>query len=275
MAGRRGLVAGALLAVGVAAGGGLLLPDGALASLEARAVAWTSGSPAPVVTPARKAPRKPARPTRKKAALQAAAKQDPKAAGARRSGSGVDLACSCPKKKAAAGARLQAVQPPQVVTGQNPPSAVLVGPGAGGVDRGIADTGTHSDGTWPEYRTGRRYQPGSQADLGATATAATATTGRLAVTWLDIGDPATITYRVGYQPQTWVKASGGSSWTYPAITWVNVPPLGAEGTQTWTLPNATRGLRYTVWLEVDVSTPEDTIGSTRMLLGQQNGVLVP
>ena len=270
MAGRRrGLVAGALLAAGVVTGGALVLPDATVRALESRAVAWTSSSPAPTVTPARKAPKppKPKLPKAKKAA---------KGASAGGSAGGASLACSCAKKKnGAAGARLQAVQPPQVVTRQNPPSAVLVGPGAGGVDRGIADTGTHSDGTWPDYDAGRRYHPGSQANLGVTPTAGPATTGRIAVSWLDIGDPATITYRVGYQPQTWVKASGDSSWTYPAITWVNVPPLGAEGTQTWTLPNATRGLRYTVWLEVDVSTPEDTIGSTRMLLGQQNGVLVP
>ena len=264
MAGRHGALLGALLAVGALGAGAAVLPDGALSALEARAVAWTSGTPAPSATPARKAPKKkPTRKTAPKAASSAAGRSGP-----------VRLTCSCPKKKAAAGARLQAVQPPQVVTEQNPPSAVLVGPGMGGVDRGIADTGRHSDGTWPVYDAGRRYHPGSQATLGVTATAGT-TTGSLAVSWNDIGDPATIRYRVGYQPQTWVKATGDSSWTYPPITWVTVKPLGKEGTNTWTLRTATRGVRYTVWLEVDVSTPEDTIGSTRMLLGQQSGVLVP
>jgi hypothetical protein len=228
------------------------------------------------VTPARKAPQK--KSPKKKATPKRATKAvGAKAVGAKAglSKAGAKLRCACPENgDGVVGARLQAVQGPRVVTGQNPPSARLVGPGAGGTDRGIADTGRHSDGTWPAYEVGRRYHPGSQANLGVTPTA-TGTTGRIAVSWLDIGDPATITYRVGYQPQTWVRATGDSSWTYPAITWVDVTPLGAEGTRTWTLPTATRGVRYTIWLEVDVSTPEDAMGSTRMLLGQQNGVLVP
>lgn len=260
MAGRRGIVVGALLAGAVA--GALALAGGAVEAIEARAVAWTAGEPPQAA--AQPSPK--ARPASAKPAAARSA-----AASGKRSGT-AKLACTCPKK--AAKASPQRVRGPQVVTAQDPPSARLVGPGTGGVDRGIADTGRHSDGTWPQYDAGQRYHPGSQANLGVTATA-TATTGRLVVTWLDIGDPATLTYRVGYQPQTWVKATGDSSWTYPAITWRTVAPLGAQGTQTWTLPTATRGVRYTVWLEVDVSTPEDTLGSTRMLLGQQSGVLVP
>lgn len=283
MAGRRhGLVTGALLTLGVLAGGAALLPADAMASVEARAVAWTTGSAAPApVVPARKAPKKKPpklKATAKRAGTSVAARSvSAKSVSARPGGSrsGASLTCSCPKKAAPAGARLQAVQGPQVVTGQNPPSARLVGPGAGGVDRGIADTGRHSDGTWPEFDAGRRYHPGSQTNLAVTPSAATATTGRIAISWLHIGDPATIRYRVGYQSQKWVPAGGGSSWTYEPITWVEVPPIAAEGTQTWTLAKAVRGERYTVWLEVDVSTPEDTLGSTRMLLGQQNGVLVP
>lgn len=266
MAGRRhGLVAGALLAVGAVAGG-LALSDGAVEALEARAVAWTTGEPAAEPGPAA-APR----PTKRTAKASPAAAL-PGASAAKRSRT-AKLACTC--KKRSGKATLKRIQGPQVVTEQDPPSARLVGPGQGGVDRGIADTGTHSDGTWPDFDPGRRYHPGSQTNLAVTPSAAGAT-GRIAISWLHIGDPATITYRVGYQPQTWVKpATGASSWTYPAITWVNVPPITGEGTQTWTLNRATRGVKYTVWLEVDVSTPEDTIGSTRMLLGQQSGVLVP
>jgi hypothetical protein len=308
MAGRRSsLLTGALVAVALVVAGGTVLADDLAAVLGARTerVAWTGAAPeAAPAAPAKAAKQKAAK---QKAAKQKAAKQKAAARKAAAKASAKKAATKkVPKKKAAkkaagagtvsvagttgygpdgpqgpgtcscaggAGGTLTRMRGPQVVKGGYPPSVRLVAPGQGGVDRGIADTGTHSDGTWYERATPLRYHPGSRLTITATPSP-----GRVDLSWFHNGDPATIRYRVGYQPNTWVRSTvRPNTWTMPPIVWVDVAPAAAEGVMTWRLPRAARGVEYTFWLEVDLSTPppEDTLGSTRMLLAQTSHILVP
>ncbi|WP_088320921.1 hypothetical protein [Kineosporia sp. R_H_3] len=298
MTGRRsGVLTGALVAVALVVAGGTLLADDLAGVLGGATgpVAWTQESAAPEERPGAAA--------KKPAAKKAAAKKD---AAAKKKSAAKQKAAA---KKAAAGATggdaaagavsaagygpdgpqgpgtccsggsgttqggLPRVRGPQVVKGSNPPSVRLVVPGVGGVDRGIADTGTHSDGTQYSLSRPLRYHPGSQTTLEAAPSA-----GRVDLSWFHNGDPATLTYRVGYQPNTWIRSTTRpDTWTTPPIVWVDVPPAAAEGVMSWRLARAARGVEYTFWLEVDLSTPppEDVLGSTRMLLARTSHVLVP
>lgn len=163
---------------------------------------------------------------------------------------------------------------PQVITSDNPPSARLIPPRTKPVDNGIADTGTHSDGRIPQCTCAKKYHQSSQTGVTATPTA-----GRIRVSWYYIGDPAVVSFRVGYQPQTWVPVPGDpTSRTRPPITWVTVAKPAAEGTTGWTLRGATPGTRYDFFLEVEAKTPElsqpeSDSRTTRFQLGSVGGVL--
>ncbi|WP_088282008.1 hypothetical protein [Kineosporia sp. A_224] len=301
MAGRRsGVLTGALVAVTLVLAGGTLLADDLAGVLGGATgpVAWTqeaaapasaqAGKPAAVTKAGPKAGAKKKAASKKKAAAKKAAAKKAAAekAAAERAAAGTVSAagygphgpqgpgtCSCAGGPGTTQGGPARVRGPQVVKGSNPPSVRLVVPGIGGVDRGIADTGVHSDGTWHTYTWPQRYHPGSQVTLDAVPSP-----GQVTLSWYHNGDPAALTYRVGYQPNTWIRSTTRpDTWTTPPIVWVDVPPAAAQGVMSWRLARATRGVEYTFWLEVDLTTPppEDVLGSTRMLLAQTSHVLVP
>ncbi len=155
-------------------------------------------------------------------------------------------------------------------SGSSGSSTRLVPPRHGGVDRGIADTGKHSPGDVRSCTCPQKYKPSSRVPISARTTGS----GRVTVAWWHNGDPAAVSYRVGYQPQTWVRSVTDGDLTLPAFTWATVPPGALAGTRSWTLTTARPGTTYAFVLMVDVTTPETGRGATRMEIGRLDGVRV-
>jgi hypothetical protein len=97
-----------------------------------------------------------------------------------------------------------------------------------------------------------------------------ATTGTAVMTWWHNGDPAALAYWVGVQVQ-----STGAATLSRTITWTRlVPPAGCR-TISFPLLGLVRGTAYTLWLDLEATTPETTTGVTRHTLDQITDIALP
>lgn len=115
------------------------------------------------------------------------------------------------------------------------------------------------------------WRQGSSAALAA----APGRAGGLVVTWWHNGDPSTVRYRVGVQPDGWVRGTGDTLLTRPPIVWVTVAaPRNLERCRgmSHAVAGARAGTAYTVWLEVEVRTPEVVPPTSVLPVGRLVGV---
>lgn len=105
------------------------------------------------------------------------------------------------------------------------------------------------------------YGPGASVPLRVSSRP-----GSVTVTWYHNGDPATRAYYVGLQPRF------GSDRQQLTVTWTRVPPSRLCLELSQTLTGLLPGRPYTVWLDIESTTPEVIGGTTRRSLNRLDGI---
>lgn len=100
--------------------------------------------------------------------------------------------------------------------------------------------------------------------------------GSATMTWWHNGDPATVAYWVGVEPQLWVRPTApGDLVTSSPVTWTTVAPPQGCRTVSYRVPGLRRGVSYTLWLEVQASLPESPAGFARTTVSRVPRIRLP